>query len=86
MTGSTRPPGPPAGDPPDLSFCRTEFPALVKKVKEHRVVFLDAPGGTQVPWLVIDRMTHYLAAENANTHRRPTTSTSPCSGTASRNT
>jgi len=68
MTGFTRPPGPAAGAPPDLSFCRTEFPALVKKVKEHRVVFLDAPGGTQVPWPVIDRMTHYLAAENANTH------------------
>ncbi len=53
---------------PDLSFCREEFPALTMRVGGHPVVFLDGPGGTQVPRRVVDRVSRYLLEENANTH------------------
>ena len=32
------------------------------------MVFLDGPAGTQVPQLVIDRITHYYKNSNANSH------------------
>ncbi len=40
---------------------REQFPAL-----ERPLVFFDAPGGTQVPRQVLDRMTTYLVRHNAN--------------------
>ena len=36
------------------------------QVNDQPAVFLDNPGGTQVPQLVIDAMSHYLARSNAN--------------------
>ena len=45
----------------DPSRIRDEFPAL-----RSGDVFFDNPGGTQVPHQVIERMTDYLAAKNAN--------------------
>lgn len=52
----------------DLSFCRSEFPALELKHGGRPVIFLDGPGGTQVPRRVIDRVTTYFTSENANAH------------------
>lgn len=52
----------------DLSFCRAEFPALDMEVNGHKVVFLDGPGGTQVPRSVVERVARYLTFENANVH------------------
>src|SRR5260370_5374375 len=55
----------------DLTWIRSQFPALAQTVNEHPnkcpAVFLDAPGGTQVPQRVIDAISDYLARNNANT-------------------
>lgn len=51
----------------DLSYCSRDFPSLSHLSHGHPVVYLDGPGGTQVPQTVIDRMVHYLKRENANT-------------------
>jgi cysteine desulfurase family protein (TIGR01976 family) len=50
----------------DLNRIRSEFPALAMQVNGQPAVFLDNPGGTQVPQLVIDAMSSYLAWSNAN--------------------
>jgi cysteine desulfurase family protein (TIGR01976 family) len=52
----------------DLSWVRSQFPALAQTVNGHPAVFLDGPGGTQVPQQVIDAIADYLAHNNANTH------------------
>jgi cysteine desulfurase family protein (TIGR01976 family) len=44
-----------------LDQIRAQFPAL-----SGEAVFLDAPGGTQVPKRVVERMTDYLLRTNAN--------------------
>ena len=51
----------------DLAWVRLQFPALAQSVDGHPAVFLDGPGGTQVPQRVIDAMAEYLARNNANT-------------------
>jgi cysteine desulfurase family protein (TIGR01976 family) len=51
----------------DLAWVRSQFPALAQTVKGHQAVFLDGPGGTQVPQQVIDAIADYLARNNANT-------------------
>ena len=51
----------------DLAWVRSQFPALTQKVNGHPAVFLDGPGGTQVPQAVIDAIADYLARNNANT-------------------
>lgn len=54
---------------PDLSAVRSQFPALRQTDDYGRpFVFLDGPGGTQVPQAVIDAMADYLVRANANTH------------------
>jgi cysteine desulfurase family protein (TIGR01976 family) len=50
----------------DLDHVRSQFPALALQVNGQPAVFLDNPGGTQVPQAVIDAMSHYLAGSNAN--------------------
>src|SRR5262245_56444303 len=45
---------------------RAEFPALAVTDDNRARVFLDAPGGTQVPRRVIERVTEYLTRSNAN--------------------
>jgi cysteine desulfurase family protein (TIGR01976 family) len=50
----------------DTSAIRSQFPALSQTVGGEPAVFLDNPGGTQVPQAVIDAMTGYLARDNAN--------------------
>jgi cysteine desulfurase family protein (TIGR01976 family) len=51
----------------DLTWVRSQFPALAQTVNGHPAVFLDGPGGTQVPQRVIDAISDYLARHNANT-------------------
>jgi len=53
---------------PHLGWIRAQFPALSKMVHGRPAVFMDAPGGTQVPQRVMDAMTDYLIHANANTH------------------
>jgi cysteine desulfurase family protein (TIGR01976 family) len=51
----------------DVKWVRSQFPALAQKVNGHPAVFLDGPGGTQVPQRVIDAISDYLKRNNANT-------------------
>jgi len=50
----------------DLARVRSQFPALARIVNGHPAVFLDGPGGTQVPQCVIDAISDYLVCSNAN--------------------
>ncbi len=52
----------------DLSSLRSKFPALQETVNGSPAVFLDAPGGTQVPQSVIDAISNYLVTSNSNVH------------------
>ena len=51
----------------DLSWVRSQFPSLAQAVNGQPAVFLDGPGGTQVPQRVIDAISDYLKQNNANT-------------------
>ena len=51
----------------DLTWVRSQFPSLSQTVNGEPAVFLDGPGGTQVPQRVIDAITDYLTHSNANT-------------------
>ncbi len=51
----------------DLTWVRSQFPALSQTVNGHPAAFLDGPGGTQVPQRVIDAISDYLRRDNANT-------------------
>ena len=50
----------------DAEAVRTEFPALARLQDRRPVVFLDGPGGTQVPQRVIDAVVAYYRDTNAN--------------------
>ena len=47
----------------DIGWVRSQFPAL-----EGGEIFFDGPGGTQVPYRVIEAVSGYLARSNANLH------------------
>ncbi len=51
----------------DISRVRSQFPSLSQTVAGQPAVFLDGPGGTQVPQRVIDAISGYLKNSNANT-------------------
>ncbi len=51
----------------DLTWVRSQFPSLTQTVNGQPAVFLDGPGGTQVPQRVIAAISDYLAHSNANT-------------------
>lgn len=51
----------------DLTHIRAQFPALSQTSNGDPAVFLDGPGGTQVPQRVIDAISDYLRHNNANT-------------------
>jgi cysteine desulfurase family protein (TIGR01976 family) len=51
----------------ELSWVHSQFPSLAQTVNGHPAVFLDGPGGTQVPQRVIDAISNYLRQDNANT-------------------
>ena len=55
----------PAFDP---ALVRPQFPALAALQDGRPVIFLDGPGGTQVPQRVIDAVAGYYRATNANVH------------------
>jgi len=55
-------------DPPDLSVLRSRFPALSRTLDGRPCVFVDAPGGSQVPDTVIEAIADYLRRSNSNTH------------------
>ncbi|MDA0204205.1 MAG: cysteine desulfurase-like protein [Acidobacteria bacterium] len=52
----------------DLDWIRSQFPALSIEVAGGPAVFLDAPGGTQVPQQVVSAVSDALVNANANTH------------------
>ncbi len=52
----------------DPAVLRPQFPALAARLDGRPVVFLDGPGGTQVPQRVIDAVAAYYREANANTH------------------
>jgi cysteine desulfurase family protein (TIGR01976 family) len=52
----------------DLSDVRTRFPSLSREMDGRPVVFVDAPGGSQVPESVVEAMAAYLRRSNANVH------------------
>jgi cysteine desulfurase family protein (TIGR01976 family) len=52
----------------DIARVRSQFPSLSQTVDGQPAVFLDGPGGTQVPQRVIDAISDYLKNSNANTH------------------
>jgi cysteine desulfurase family protein (TIGR01976 family) len=52
----------------DIARVRSQFPSLSQTVAAQPAVFLDGPGGTQVPQPVIDAISDYLKNSNANTH------------------
>ena len=52
---------------PDIDTIRRSFTSLSRKGADGRpLVFLDGPGGAQVPDVVIDAMAGYLRHSNAN--------------------
>jgi cysteine desulfurase family protein (TIGR01976 family) len=53
--------------PFDIAWVRSQFPSLSQQVNGQPAVFLDGPGGTQVPQRVIDAISDYLKRNNANT-------------------
>lgn len=51
----------------DVEALRAEFPSLARRGADGRpAVFLDGPGGTQVPQRVIDAVSDYYTNSNAN--------------------
>src|SRR5262245_8863325 len=50
----------------DVHSLRPQFPALQRTRHGRPPIFLDGPGGTQVPQRVIDALVHYLKNCNAN--------------------
>ena len=51
----------------DIEWVRSQFPSLTQTAYGQPAVFLDGPGGTQVPQRVIDAISDYLKRNNANT-------------------
>lgn len=52
--------------PFDVDRYRAQFPALSRRVDDRPAVFLDGPGGSQVPARVAGAVARYLASTNAN--------------------
>lgn len=52
----------------DLEWIRSQFPALSQEFDGRPAIFLDGPGGTQVPEVVIQAIATYLTTSNANAH------------------
>ena len=53
---------------PDLSPYRRFFPSLALQAHGQPALYLDNPGGTQVPQATIDAIASYLTTASANTH------------------
>jgi cysteine desulfurase family protein (TIGR01976 family) len=48
--------------------CRKDFPALARRPQGLNLAYLDGPGGSQVPQIVIDTLGDFYATCNVNTH------------------
>jgi len=48
--------------------CRKDFPALSRTPEGLNLAYLDGPGGSQVPQIVIDTLGDFYATCNVNTH------------------
>lgn len=57
----------------NIEEIRRQFPALKRKVKGESLIFMDGPGGTQVPDRVIRGVSNYYKKSNANAHGSFTT-------------
>jgi cysteine desulfurase family protein (TIGR01976 family) len=57
---------PPVAGSLDVASLRAQFPALRVELDGRPVVYLDGPGGTQVPQRVIDTVASYYRESNAN--------------------
>ena len=53
----------------DVDRVRADFPILRQQVHGHPLVYLDNANTTQKPQAVIDALTAYYLADNANIHR-----------------
>ena len=52
----------------DINSIRSQFPAMKRAANNLPMIFLDGPGGTQVPDRVINAISEYYKTSNANTH------------------
>lgn len=53
----------------DIQSVRAQFPALEQTVNQQPLVYLDSAATTQKPKAVIDTISRYYSAQNANVHR-----------------
>ena len=53
----------------DVNAVREQFPALNQDVNQSPLVYLDSAATTQKPQCVIDVISRYYSAQNANVHR-----------------
>ncbi len=53
----------------DVPRIRKDFPIFERKIKGHRLVYLDSAATTQKPRQVLDAVAHYYTHSNANVHR-----------------
>ena len=60
-----------AAPPPalDVERVRADFPILERRVREHRLVYLDNAATTQKPRAVLDALARHYDSGNANIHR-----------------
>jgi cysteine desulfurase family protein (TIGR01976 family) len=47
---------------------RNQFPSLKRKTGRYPLLFLDGPGGTQIPTKVMNAITDYYKTSNSNSH------------------
>lgn len=52
----------------NVNEIRSEFPSLKENFGGKPAIFFDNPGGTQVPFKVIESIKEYLTRKNSNTH------------------
>ena len=50
----------------DVEAIREQFPACDLQINGTPIAYLDGPGGTQVPYSVLDAITGYMIYDNAN--------------------
>ena len=69
FSGVSAPPPLRPAAPLDVARIREDFPILRQRVRGKPLVYLDNAATSQKPQVVIDAVTRFYAAENANIHR-----------------